>query len=55
MKKLKILLYVPTFLAFTSCGILNMFPDNPIEEAAEDFIKDNTGVEVDFTGNSPER
>lgn len=42
-----------------SCSTLNivksLYPeDNFIEEEVEDFIYDETGVEIDFTGSTPE-
>lgn len=43
------------FLLFlSSCTFLNRYPDNPLEEIVEDVIEEQTGVEVDFTGSSPE-
>lgn len=30
-------------------------PDNPIEELAEIIIKENTGLNVDLSPNTPER
>ena len=39
----------------SGCSILRLFgDDNPIEEYAEEVIKDYTGAEVDITGDSPE-
>jgi hypothetical protein len=36
----------------TSCS---MYPqDNALEERFESYIRDKTGIEIDFTGNSPE-
>ena len=29
--------------------------DNPLEEYLEEVIQDNTGIEVDFSGRSPEK
>jgi hypothetical protein len=31
------------------------YPDNPLEELAEDFIEKETGINVDFTGSTPEK
>lgn len=41
-------------LMFGACSLINMFPDNPIEEKIEDFIQAETGIFIDFTGSSPE-
>lgn len=33
---------------------LDIKPDNPIEEAAEEVIKDQTGVDLDLSPETPE-
>lgn len=37
-----------------SCMVLKKFPDNPIEEAVEDWIEEETGIKVDFSGDTKE-
>ena len=36
------------------CSLLSQYPDSVIEERVEDFIEEETGIEVDFTGSTPE-
>lgn len=41
----------------TACGLLStkfLGDDNPIEEAAEEVIKEITHVEIDLSPNTPE-
>jgi PBP1b-binding outer membrane lipoprotein LpoB len=46
-------------LIFSSCSSIDRYfgipEDNIIEEAAEDFIKMKTGLDVDLTTFSPEK
>lgn len=35
-----------------SCSILKAFPDNPIEQKVEEIIEDETGIDIDFSGDS---
>ena len=46
MKKL-ILLAV-----LSSCSLIREFPDSPIEQALEGWIDEETGIEVDFSGDN---
>ncbi len=40
---------------FAGCQYLSWFPDdNRLEEYVEDVIYEETGVQVDFSGDSPE-
>lgn len=39
----------------TSCSYLMFWEDdNPVEETIEDVIRRKTGVDIDFTGKTPE-
>lgn len=38
----------------SSCGIVKYQEDNPLEEAVEDAIKEQTGMDVDLSPRSPE-
>lgn len=38
----------------TAQRILSVYADNPVEEWVEDVIEDQTGVKIDFTGDSEE-
>jgi len=43
------------FLFFVSCESLPFWQaDNPLEEAIEEVIYDNTGYDIDLTPSSPE-
>lgn len=38
------------------CGLWkSLGNDNVLEELAEEIIKDSTGIDIDFTGDSPEK
>jgi hypothetical protein len=39
----------------SSVYIFKMKQDNPIEEKAEEIIKNKTGVDIDLTPQSPEK
>lgn len=41
----------------TACGFISkkyLGDDNPVEEVSEEIIKEITGVEIDFSPDSPE-
>lgn len=44
--------YLPLLILLTSCSYYPQ--DNLIEEFAEDYIEDKTGIYVDFSGSSKE-
>lgn len=50
---LKILCLIWTILSLTSCSGFNqqigLRDDNPIEQAVEEMIKEETGIIIDFT------
>lgn len=45
---------IAIFLAACISGCQLIPPDNGAEEALENFILQETGVNVDFTGDTPE-
>lgn len=49
----KINLFSLTLLC--GCNPFNYFPDSSMEETIEQIIFDKTGVEVDFSGETPEK
>lgn len=51
---MKYLICIAIALISHSCALLRLYPDNPIEEKAEDLIEEETGVKIDFTGDTPE-
>ena len=38
----------------SSCSALGRYPDNPAEEALEEVIKQETGIDLDLSPSSPE-
>lgn len=57
----KLLLAMLGLAVLTSCQyrdaaqrMLSVYADNPAEEWVEDVIEDQTGVKIDFTGDSEE-
>ena len=59
-KKVLVILFLGCILALVislqSCSLMKSLPDdNAVEEYAEDIFKDYTGMELDITGESPEK
>lgn len=56
---LKIMLLIGATLLFHSCTQINkevgLKDDNPIEQAVEGLIKDETGLDVDLSPETPEK
>lgn len=52
---MKIFVFISFLLLVSGCYELPPYPeDNLLEELTEAYIKDNTGVNVDLSPNSPE-
>lgn len=56
---MKSYLFVCTSMLIWMVGcqlVKNNYPDdNPVEESIEDVIENKTGINVDFTGRTPEK
>lgn len=51
---LPVFLIMAAILGISSYKYFGMKEDNPIEQAAEKIIKEDTGIEIDLSPNSPE-